>query len=183
MYALIFTFHYVSITTYLSIRLLSCLSFFTFHYVSITTKYDSQSSFANATLHSTMSLLLLGKQIDYPADTVFTFHYVSITTVLCQICRAQIMSFTFHYVSITTTKKIKIGDVIVLYIPLCLYYYRLSRTRQDLPLTSLHSTMSLLLPGATYVRRPYNSLYIPLCLYLVLCQDLVQVKMRKFSPF
>ena len=97
-------------------------------------------------LHSTMSLLL---HVGYNIVTGiwnFTFHYVSITTpsILCKLFRPS--SFTFHYVSITTKMpEIYSQGKNLLYIPLCLYYYRSRRLRIRLKNPSLHSTMSLLL--------------------------------------
>ena len=66
--------------------------------------------------------------------------------------------FTFHYVSITTTHNWIEPPFIVLYIPLCLYYYG----------SSIH-----------LVSFCYAFLYIPLCLYYYSAG----VNMSRLSPF
>ena len=123
---------------------------FTFHYVSITTESFGGNVSGVATLHSTMSLLLLPAKYINHGLIIFTFHYVSITTqdtltiiiasitalhsTMSLLLRFRPLSstyhhpfFTFHYVSITTAGNC---DVLIVY-------------------QSLHSTMSLLLRCGT----------------------------------
>ena len=133
-----FTFHYVSITTqYTDDRNYNALLFFTFHYVSITTgdiregplddmlftfHYVSITT-ANAnivvtreaSLHSTMSLLLPNTQrVHYRAE--MSLHS---TMSLLLLIQAAEIRLNWH-----------------LYIPLCLYYYPY--------LTITHITISIL---------------------------------------
>ena len=96
----------------------------------------SCSKALSTSLHSTMSLLL---RIVSGLQYIFT-------------------AFTFHYVSITTTHNWIEPPFIVLYIPLCLYYYG----------SSIH-----------LVSFCYAFLYIPLCLYYYSAG----VNMSRLSPF
>ena len=77
-----FTFHYVSIKTFVNgyCKVLEYL--FTFHYVSIKTFLQSDKSFFELNLHSTMYLLKLILPVDLIVTCVFTFHYVSIKTAV-----------------------------------------------------------------------------------------------------
>ena len=93
MYLLILGYYNILLTFYV----------FTFHYVSINSPHETQRSFADADLHSTMYLL-----IRYLCDrhhqrkVQFTFHYVSINSVAALGVSAVKSLFTFHYVSINS---------------------------------------------------------------------------------
>ena len=97
-----FTFHYVSISTLMSIVHFDICNAFTFHYVSISTRKLNVSGYIQTYLHSTMYLFQL---INYQARQNMTYIYIP----LCIYFNGNTISncdksrlFTFHYVSIST---------------------------------------------------------------------------------
>ena len=100
--SLTFTFHYVSIKTYLN------YSLYNHHYYLHSTMYllklVCRAGQTNTwkDLHSTMYLLKQDNISDCYLVSSFTFHYVSIKTKRrCNRCTNRLW-FTFHYVSIKT---------------------------------------------------------------------------------
>ena len=76
---------------------------FTFHYVSINTWLFIDAINKLFPLHSTMFLLIRFVIIQVNCLwTIFTFHYVSINTLRLHSSRGAFILFTFHYVSINT---------------------------------------------------------------------------------
>ena len=91
-----FTFHYVSIKTYMCLTSVRMFLKFTFHYVSIKTHQpETEKSCTQLHLHSTMSLLKqLSSILISTAPDEFTFHYVSIKTMMNR--QAQIQQMNLH---------------------------------------------------------------------------------------
>ena len=121
---LLFTFHYVSISTLRHISQLLSSVIFTFHYVSISTSCHMQVRMLCSNLHSTMYLFqrasTLRESISFdiyiPLCIYFNlfvlnthFIYFIIYIPLCIYFNEEVMQyltrvmrFTFHYVSIST---------------------------------------------------------------------------------
>ena len=119
---------------------------FTFHYVSITTKLRTQVLCMHLSLHSTMSLLLHTCQYDYfPV-------FLSLHSTMSLLLQNMIVRVPLR---------------MLLYIPLCLYYYWENRLI-ILLIRSLHSTMSLLLHDSahTYTVTGLSALHSTMSLLL-----------------
>ncbi len=142
-FLLVFTFHYVSISTGETVVSTPLLLAFTFHYVSISTIVDIQAVVVVLDLHSTMYLFQQNRIWTVIREKIFTFHYVSISTIVLLI-KHSLHWFTFHYVSISTwIASTVIMNVILIYIPLCIYFN-----------------------GGWHIITPLKSMiYIPLCIY------------------
>ena len=136
-----FTFHYVSILIWQSLRYLSKWGTFTFHYFN----YDLHFFFRSAhVIYIPLCLYFnLGTSLFGSPWAAFTFHYVSILIVTSKLPDRKTSKFTFHYVSILITRR-RYWRWLTLrvYIPLCLYFNPTSIASNSRR-CCLHSIMSL----------------------------------------
>ena len=141
---LLFTFHYVSISTHLLLKLM--LLFINLHstmYLFQLIQLISMFHFGE-NLHSTMYLFqqLFIQFVKYrlfiyiplciyfnnkktstiEKTKLFTFHYVSISTTALTLRLKSRLRFTFHYVSISTLRGVIADGFDIIYIPLCIYF-------------------------------------------------------------
>ena len=117
-----FTFHNVSINTYIFCGSHHSSIHFTFHNVSINTVLLASSSSVFFALHSTMFLLIQGTAVSMLQAMLFTFHNVSINTLFADRHKLYRNIFTFHNVSINTPLlQTYLCTFLPLYIPQCFY--------------------------------------------------------------
>ena len=139
---------------------------FTFHNVSINTGLYTINEGRDASLHSTMFLLILICRYFIVVTSSFTFHNVSINTVRGGNRHRIEWNFTFHNVSINTerswSKPIRnhaLHSTMFLLI-------RRFLLQEDSRVRTLHSTMFLLIrfrKSLCYIYKKW--LYIPQCFY------------------
>ena len=145
---------------------------FTFHYVSISTITPMVALVRPLHLHSTMylfqlhsrSFILISFIIYIPLciyfnpirkaaakkPSKFTFHYVSISTILTKYAIQYIKQFTFHYVSISTLSAVVRPILMILiYIPLCIYFNLLEGFALGLVLVFTFHYVSISTSGKT----------------------------------
>ncbi len=104
---LLFTFHYVSISTYAHIRVgFSKLCYlhstmYLFQLIALFSRQAVKCIYIPLCIYFNLSPSSLGRQLN-----VFTFHYVSISTLTIFLSSSLYPIFTFHYVSISTKSPI-----------------------------------------------------------------------------
>ena len=184
-----FTFHYVSILITGATFLCQLLCTFTFHYVSIlmissvygyvdrTYVYIPLCLYFNwiwpvlsrwhMVVYIPLCLYFNSATEEFRSAYIFkfTFHYVSI--LICSRCCWSCFSvpFTFHYVSILIQFPGSCTDLSHVYIPLCLYFNKIS-VLAERRILSVYIPLCLYFnSGCPFSRLSFEHVYIPLCLY------------------
>ena len=107
-------------------RYSSCQAFvclFTFHYVSISTWTDCCRYSASSRIYIPLCIYFNWTLSDFVNWVKkFTFHYVSISTDSGHSGGGGSSRFTFHYVSISTESYLNRHTRENIYIPLCIYF-------------------------------------------------------------
>ena len=90
-------------------------------------------------------LYRLCKRVTWPRKDL---HSTMFLLILYEILKNIVPnSFTFHYVSTYTLEIIQLLHILLIYIPLCFYLYRIPSICSNKSSLNLHSTMFLLIPG------------------------------------
>ena len=190
-----FTFHYVSISTYVELRKLLSKIRFTFHYVSISTFHSMYLFCYRSYLHSTMYLFQQETGLTYEDPSrLFTFHYVSISTT--GRSKEEVSQYNLHstmylfqrnhyrnrrrrniiYIPLciyfNSGRQLSKISRIIIYIPLCIYFNQISSyicyiaIIIYIPLCIYFNQMPPYMPGTVI------TIYIPLCIYFNRHNDL-----------
>ena len=121
---------------------------FTFHYVSISTLNRHRLNAHHLYLHSTMYLFQPSGWADFVTDEYIYIPLCIYFNPSRQASRSLSRRFTFHYVSISTAAVCDISTYKTnIYIPLCIYFNSYTKRMNTSMNPYLHSTMYLFQPN------------------------------------